>query len=161
MLVNTREAKMRIHHVFLCGLAVCAWSLVYGADPDSAYAPVGRAADLNGSVRLQDGNGGVELVNDLREQDPKKKYELYPLASGCPASGTGENGAQEKLKQAAKSGQKLGSFKGDSKGSLVVKGLSVKAAMSRGILLTEGGQPVSCADVAPPSFGPPPALPKE
>jgi hypothetical protein len=128
---------------------------------DSAYAPLRSTEVLSGSIQLKDDKGGVALGNDLHARDPKKKYELFLLALGCPASGIQEHGAQEKLEQAAKGSQKLGSFKGDGKGSLLVKRLSVKAAMSRGILLEADGYPVSCADVAPSSFGPPPALPKK
>jgi hypothetical protein len=145
---------MRTFCVFVCSLAACA-SLVDAAYGDSAYAPLGSATrytDLKGSVQLQEGKDGVEVVNDLRAADANKTYDVYLLAAGCPANAPLDESGKEKLKQAAKSGQKLGSLKGDGQGSLTVKGLSVKAALSRGILLIEGGAPIECADVTKQAF---------
>jgi len=155
---------MRTIKVLSCVAAACTLSLIYAQAGDSASAPLGEATrytKLNGSVRFQDGKNGVEIINELSGLDPKQTYDLYLLRAGCPAKAPLNDAGIGKLKQAAKTAQKLGTIDSRGKANPPVKGLSVKSALSKGLLLSQGGEPIECADIAPPTFGGPPPPPKK
>jgi len=153
---------MRGINLTACIFVFGAWSVVYADPGDTAYAPLGTATrftNLNGSVGLEEGTDGVQINNALGGLDPKKKYDLYLLTASCPARAELDDAGIKKLKQAAKTGRKLATIDSSGKQTPPVKGLAVKSLFSKGLLISQGGKPIECADIAPTSFGPPPAPP--
>jgi hypothetical protein len=144
----------------LLALLPCTIAIV--SAQQGAYAPLGTATrftNLTGSVGLDDGKNGLEITNKLHGLTPNKKYDLYLLAASCPARAPLNDDDTAKLRVAISKAKRLGTIDSNAGTIPLVSGLTVGSVMSKGLLLVEAGKPVECADIAPVSFGPPPAPP--
>jgi hypothetical protein len=128
---------------------------------NSAYADLGRRSrytETTGQVTFAEEKSGLSITDTLRLQ-PNHSYEVYVLTEKCSASAP-LNAAQEKmLQQSMSKGRKILSVDGKGKKTPApTTGMTIKTIMSKGLLLNRDGKPIDCEDIAPTSFGPPPAL---
>lgn len=151
---------MRTIRALACLLAACTLSPGQAQTPGSASADLGegsRYPEIKGSVLFTEGNDGIEISNQLRGLDPKKKYDLFLLPVGCPVIPPLDQAGIEKLKQARRTARKLRTINaGGGEANTTVKSLSLESVIAKGLLLSRGDEPVGCANVLPP-FGLPPA----
>ena len=135
-------------------LTLAAWS-VHAQSTALATLEVGD--QVSGSVAFDDGNGGVDIRNDLRKLDKAKSYDLNLLTTDCPSVAPFDTAKTSKLQGAiaAKGTRTLAKMKGDGSNPPQAKGLRVADMIGKGVVLMQGRLAIQCATVMPP-FGPPP-----